>query len=146
MNFKTFFYKNILMGFFIAVTCICAAMAILGLIFEPDARFGYQGLLFPLFYGAATMLPSLVTYSKHELSVREALVRKLIEFLLIELIILMILYSGGALTSISLVISVAMSVFLIYTTVNLVLWISDRKTAKTFNEALLKMQHHRQED
>ena len=140
MDFKTFLYNKILMGFFVAVTCICAGMAILGLLFEPDTRFGYGGLLSPLIYGALTMLPALATYSKRELSIRGALVRKLLELAMIELIVLLTLYSFGSLTSILMATSVALSVLVIYITVNLVLWVSDRKTAKAFNEALLKMQ------
>lgn len=140
MDFKTFFYKKILIGFFVATTCIGAAMAILGLLYEPDVRFGYQGLFSPLIYGTLTMLPSLLTYSKNELSVRGALVRKILELVLIELIVLVIVYLGGSLTSISLLTSLALSVFLIYMTVNLVLWVNDRKTAKAFNKALLEMQ------
>lgn len=146
MDFKTYFYKKVLMGFFIATTCISAVMAILGLLYEPDVRFGYQGLFSPMIYGALTMLPSLVMYSKRELSVQGALIRKLLELVLIEIIVLVIVYIGGSRTNISLAISLALSVFLVYMTVNLVLWISDKKTAKVFNEALSKMQHaHNQE-
>lgn len=146
MDFKTFLYKKVLMGFFVATTCIGAAMAALGLLFEPDVRFGYQGLLSPLIYGALTMLPSLVTYSRRELTVRGAIVRKTFELILIELIVLLIVNSGGSLTNVSLAISLALSVLLIYLTVNLVLWVNDRKTAKAFNTALLEMQQgHEQE-
>lgn len=146
MDFKTFFYKNILMGFFVATTCICAAMAIIGMLFEPDMRFGYQGLFFPLVFGAVTMLPSVVNYSKHELSIREAFVRKLFQFVLIELIILLMVYSSGTLNSVSLAISLALSVLLIFGAVHLVLWINDRKTAEAFNAALKDMQQQKHED
>lgn len=140
MDFKTFFIKNIVMGFFVAVTCICVGIAVLGMVFDPDLRFGYQGLFSPLIYGAVTILPGLLNYSRHEMSVREAIVRKLLQFVLIELIVFLIVYTGGGLNSVSLVISLALSVFLIYMTVNFVLWVSDKKTAKAFNEALLEMQ------
>lgn len=146
MDFKTFFNKKILIGFFVATTCIGVAMAILGMVFEPDKRFGYQGLFSPMIYGVLTMLPSLVTYSKRELSVRGAFVRKLFELVMIELIVLAIVYFGGSLTSMSLAISLALSVLLIYMTVNLVLWINDRKTAKAFNEALFEMQQNNEQE
>lgn len=140
MDFKTFLYKKTLMGFFVATTCIGAGMAMLGLIFEPDIRFGYQGLLLPLLFGALTMLPSLVTYSKQELTFRGALVRKLLEFILIEAIVLLMVYRSGSLTGGPLTLSLTATVFVIFITVNLVLWVSDRKTAKTFNQALWKLQ------
>ena len=140
MGFKSFFYKNIVMGFFVAVTCICAAMAILGMFFEPDTRFGYQGFLSPLIFGAATTLPTLINYSKYELSVRQAFIRKLIQMVLIEIIVLLVVYSSGTLTRVSLAIYLALSTLIIFAVVHLVLWVNEKKTAKAFNKALLEMQ------
>ena len=42
MDFKTFFVKKIVLGFFISFTCISIAMLVVGLIYEPDATFGYD--------------------------------------------------------------------------------------------------------
>ena len=140
MGFRTYLYKNVLMGFFVAVPCICAVMAVLGMVFEPEARFGYKGLLSPLIWGAATMLPTLVGYSKRELSVREAIIRKLIQLVLVEIIVLSAVYSGGGLTSFPLAVSLAFSVFLVGVAVYFVLWVNDRKTAAAFNKALAEMQ------
>ncbi len=140
MDFKTFAIKNILMPFFISVSCICVAMAVLGMLYQPDMRFGYQILISPLVFGAATTLTSLVNYSKNELTVREAFLRKLLQFVLIELVVLLTVYSSGTLTGVSELVSLALSVFLVFATVHLVQWIDDQKTAKSFNEALKKMQ------
>ena len=140
MDFKTFFVKQVMISFFIGVTCICAGMAILGMLFEPDTRFGYQGFLSPLIFGVATMLPSIVSYSKHELSIREMLIRKIIQLVLIELIVLLIVYSSGGLTSVALAVSIAFTVLLVGAAVHLVLWVNDKKTAKNFNKALVRMQ------
>lgn len=140
MDFKTFFVKKVMMSFFVGVTCICAGMAILGMLFEPDTRFGYQGFFSPLIFGAAAILPALISYSKRELSVREVLVRKIIQLIFAEIIILLIIHAGGGLTSISLTIAIALMVLLVGVTVHLVLWINDKKTANAFNEALVKMQ------
>jgi len=128
------------MGFFVAVPCICAVMAVLGMVFEPEARFGYKGLLSPLIWGAATMLPTLVGYSKREFSVREAVVRKLIQLVLVEIIVLFAVYTNGGLTSISLAVSLALSVLFVWMAVHFVLWVYDRKTAAAFNKALAEMQ------
>jgi len=144
VDFKTYFYKNVLMGFFVTVPCICAVMAFLGMVFEPETRFGYKGLLSPLIWGAATMLPALVGYSKREFSVREAVVRKLIQLVLVEIIVLSGVYSGGGLTSIPLAVSLALSVFLVGMAVHFVLWVNDRRTAAAFNKALAEMQEGHQ--
>lgn len=64
MDFKTFFEKKIMMSFFVSVTCICAAMALVGMTFETDTRFGYEAFLSPLIFGLLASIPTLVTYSK----------------------------------------------------------------------------------
>ncbi len=140
MDFKTFFVKKIMMSFFISVTCICAAMTLIGMVFETDARFGYEAFLSPLIFGAVATFPSLVQYSKKELSLRQTAVRNVIHFILLEAVILSILYFGGMLTNISMAVSLGISIFAIDLTVNLVLWINDKRTAKEFNDALKKLQ------
>ena len=140
MDLKTFLIKKVMLGFFVTVTCICVGMAILGMYFEPDKRFGYEGFLFPLFFGFASILPALISYSKREMSVREVMVRRLIQLILCEIIILLIVYLNGGLPNIAVAVSLALTIFIICIAVQLVLWLNDRKTAKTFNEALRKMQ------
>ncbi len=141
MDLKTFFVKKIMMSFFIAVTCICAAMALIGVIFEPDIRFGYEAFLSPLIFSAVATFPSLVQYSKKELSLRQTAVRNVIHFILLEAVVLSVLYFGGILTDMSITLSLGVSIFVIDLIVNLVLWLNDKKTAKEFNNALKKLQN-----
>jgi len=141
MDFKTFFVKKVMMSFFVTVTCICAAMALIGMIFEPNTSFGYEAFLSPLIFGIVASLPSLVHYSKDELSVKQTVLRNVLHFILLEAIILSVLYFAGILTSMSMVISLAVSIFVIDLTVNLVLWMNDKKTAREFNEALKRLQN-----
>lgn len=141
MDFKTFFVKKVMMSFFVSVTCICAAMASIGMVFEPDTRFGYEAFLSPLIFGALASLPMLVQYSKEELSFKQTAIRNVIHFLLLEAVILSILYFFGLLTSMSMAISLGISIFVIDLTVNLVLWINAKRTAKEFNDALKRLQN-----
>lgn len=141
MDFKTFFIKKIMMSFFVSVTCICAAMALIGMLFEPNTRFGYEAYFSPLIFGVLSSLPILVKYSKKELSVKQAAIRNVIHFLLIEAIILSVLFFRGMITSISMAASLGTSIFVIYLTVTLVLWINDKRTAKEFNGALKRLQN-----
>lgn len=140
MDFRTFFVKKVMMSFFISVTCICTAMALVGMVFEPDARFGYEAFLSPLIFGAVASIPSLVQYSKKDLSLRQTAIRNVLHFLLLEAVILSILYFLGLLTSVSMAVSLGISIFVIDLTVNLVMWINDKRTAKEFNYALKKLQ------
>ncbi len=136
MDFKTFFVKKIMISFYITVTFIVLAMAILGLVFEPDTRMGYEAFFSPLIFGAIATFPNLLTYSKEELSVRQALVRKIIHFFLLEILILTSLYFSNMLTSVSITVSLALTILIIYTAVSTIMWINDKKTALEFNHAL----------
>lgn len=140
MNFKTFFVKTVMMSFFVSVVFITAAMALIGMIFEPDTIFGYEAFLSPILFGAVASLPLLVKYSKKELSVKQSVIRSVIHFLLLEVIVLSILFFTGLLTDVSMAISLAVSILVIDLVVNLVLWINDKKTAEEFNKALKNYQ------
>ena len=141
MDFKTFFVKKVMIIFFVSTTCICAAMALVGVTFESDTRFGYESFWSPLIFGAIASFPSLVTYSKKELSFKQTVIRNIIHLILLEAAILSVLYFGGMLTSVSLAISLGVSILLIDITVDLVLWLNDKRTAKEFNNALKKLQN-----
>ncbi len=140
MDFKTFFIKKIMLSFFVSVTCICGAMALIGMSYEPDILFGYEAFWSPLIFGLLAALPLLVKYSKNELTMQQTLLRNLLHFFLLEISILAVLYFYGIITSIAIAISVAASILLIDLTVNLVLWINDKRTAREFNQALKTLQ------
>jgi hypothetical protein len=131
-----------MMSFFVSVTCICAAMALVGMIFETDTRFGYEAFLSPLIFGAIASFPLLVKYSKKELSLKQTAIRNISHFILLEVTILITLYLMGALKSASMTVSLATSILMIYITVNLVLWINDKRTAREFNNALKILQNN----
>ena len=136
MDFKTFFVKKVMLSFFISVTFITLAVAVTGLIFEPDVQFGYEAFFSPLIFGAIATFPKLITYSKEELSVRQTLARNLIHFILLEILILGSLYFADVLSSVSMTVSLAVTILIIYITVSILIWIHDKKTALEFNNAL----------
>ena len=57
-------------------------VGITGSITQPDSRFGYSVFIIPLLYALAGILPQLVMYSQQELSIKEILLRKIIQLLL----------------------------------------------------------------
>lgn len=110
------------------------------MLFAPDARFGYEAFFSPLPFGALTAIPSLVGYSKKELSIRRALHRKIWHVLLLETIFMSVLWTNGLLTDIPMTVSLGLTILVIDVTVNLVLWMNDKKTADRLTLALKKMQ------
>ena len=140
MSFRTYLVKKVMMSFFVSVACICAAMALIGLSYESEARFGYEAFLSPLLFGAAASLPLLVKYSRKELSLKQAIIRNIIHFILLEVLLLSLLFAAGLITDVSMTVSLGFTIFVIDITVYLVLWISDTRTARAFNKALQEMQ------
>ena len=59
---KKEFMGQVFISFFVVVTCINLGMAFMGMIYAPDTRFGYEALLFPVFYGFLGILPSAVLW------------------------------------------------------------------------------------
>lgn len=147
MRFKDFILQSVLPSFFAAVTCITFVMAVIGSIFEPDAQVGYFGLFWPLMYGLLAAVIQLVNYSRRELTARQALVRKVLHFILLESAIMGVLYWGGAFTSMAVTISLALSIMVVYAAVSALLWRNDKRTADRVNQALGALQQrHRIND
>ena len=96
----------------------------------------------PLIFAGACIVPTLVTYSKRELSVKELIPRMVIEFILIEAVVLGIaVMSPGIDTARPVVVVVlSISVFLVYLLVCLIEWLKEMVEAKRMNKDLLKIQ------
>lgn len=134
--------KDILNSFFITVTLINVAMLILGKLLEPNQVFGYEAFMYPLIYGFIGTIPSIVIRDKKELSVKQELIRKVMNMLLIIVLMLAFMFGGREITSelIAAAVGVAISIVIIFVLVNLIIWWLDLKTAKDMTEELLKYQ------
>ncbi|WP_027218557.1 DUF3021 family protein [Butyrivibrio fibrisolvens] len=134
--------RDILNSFFITVTLINLAMLILGKLLEPEQVFGYEAFMYPLIYGLIGTIPSIVIRDKKELSVKQELIRKMMNMLLIIVLMLAFMFGGREITSelIAAAEGVAISIVIIFVMVNLIIWWFDLKTAKDMTEDLLKYQ------
>src|SRR5690554_6121459 len=144
MDFRTFFVRKVVLSFCVSVTGIILGMAVLGLLFQPQARFGYEAFFSPLIFAFIGSLSLIVKYSSHELTLREALARNVLHFILLEATILSFLYVSGLLESVSMTVSLALMILLINLFVHLVLWIHDQKIASEINAALKILQENHQ--
>jgi hypothetical protein len=145
MSFKDFMMKQIIPGFFVTVTCITFAMAVLGTVYGPDVRLSYGILFSPFIYGLAATATQLVNYSAKELTVKQALARKGFHALALEIVIMHIAYGAGALTGTGVTAALALAILLIYGAVTLIMWISDRRSSEAVNRALSELQKERPE-
>lgn len=139
MENKNYFVDSIL-SFMISTSCIGFAMGILGVIFLPEQRFGYEAYFAPPVFGLLSSLLGLVVSSKKPLSSGQIIFRKGLHLLLIELAIFGINYSNAGFLGFPITLSIALSVLIIYLAVSLLLWLNDVKSARAFNRELKKFQ------
>ena len=141
MSIKQFLIRK-LMLFFTLSTLIAVAMFFLGSALDPDTRFGYEGLLMPLFFAGCCVLPSLVTYSRRELTRREWILREALQFLLTEGVILALAFALPGIDSSrpAVVLGIAGSVLVIYLLVFLFSWLVNSAQAKQVNQELQAFQ------
>lgn len=136
------FFSTLLNSYFTLVTLISICMLTLGMYFYPNKTCGYDAFAFPLIYAACGILPEIVMYSKRELSVVEFLIRKVIELVLIEGIILFVTFYGGEKLSEEkyVVIATGIAILVIFVISHIVDWIQKCLSAKEMTDDLRKLQ------
>lgn len=141
MDFKQFIIDKLIL-FFMLTTFITIAIFVLGSVFDADASFGYDAFLSPLIYAGACILPSFVTYSSRELNVKEMALRMLLEFLMIEAVVLEIAFAAPTIDTgnMYVVLALAGTVLVIYLVACLFSWLKELSEAKKMTEALGKFQ------
>lgn len=95
MTFKEFIINRIQVFFFL-VTMILLAQVVLGNIIEPDRTLYYKDFVGTFVMAGLCMLPTVVTYSKKELNLKQMIVRHIIQLVLIEGIMLTLAIIGIA--------------------------------------------------
>lgn len=142
MSFKEH-VKSVMSYFFVIVTLINVATFILGELFHPDERFGYEAFLSPLIYAAVAVIPMLCMYSKKEFTIKQQMIRELLLLAAIEIILIFFSLGADSLDPGNLVLTVsfALSVLIIFILVGVIGWLLDWKTAKKLNADLKLFQN-----
>ena len=136
------YLKRTALAFFIISSLIAIAIGILGLIFEPARRFGYESFFSPLIIGLAATAPSIILYSSKELTFRQMAMRKILHFLVLEATLIGFGFSFRFLEA-QMVLSFALSVLIIWGFVNLIIWRIDHQKAGQMTKNLKTYQHNR---
>ena len=139
MDLKRFLINRLIL-FFILSTLIAVAVSLIGSVFDADASLSYGSLLMPMEYAALCMLPTLVIYSRSELTPKAMLLRKALMLVLLEGVILFIAFTSPGIDtgSAGVVLALAVSVLVIFVLANFLLWLKDSAEAKTMNRDLEK--------
>lgn len=131
---------ELLMAFFVCTSCICILEGILGMFLMPEVKFGYEAFFSPPVFGFFSILFSVVTKSRHELSIKEILLRRLLHLLLIEGLVFGLNYLSGVVYDPFESVMLALSIAVVFVTVYVVMYMNDSRSAARFNEELRRYQ------
>ena len=131
MEFKRFLVNKLIL-FFMLSMMITVAVSLIGSEFDGDASLSYGALMTPVKYAALCLLPTFVTWSRHELSLREILLRKALVLVLLEAVILLIAFTSPVIDTENgwVVLTLVGSVLVIFLLVNLFTWVRESAEAK----------------
>ncbi len=138
-NFKTFL-KRCLLEYFIITTCITVATGVLGLALDPTAKFGYESYFSPLLFGLISLIPSFLTYSQKELSFRQAILRKVLHVIVLEVVLIVVGFQVEILQVPTDALFFALAVCIVFIAVNFISWKLDQKNADEINKKLKSLQ------
>ncbi|MCM1387420.1 MAG: hypothetical protein NC231_08840 [Bacillus sp. (in: Bacteria)] len=145
MSMKEMLYRS-LMIYFVLVTCITAAITILGSALDPDASFGYSAFVSPFIFAALGVIPNLLMYSSKELSDKQIILRRIIQFVVIEAEVLGVCIISPIIhtENVEVVIGVMISVLVIFIFVHLIIIMNNYFAAKQLTKELMQFQKNMQ--
>ena len=131
--------------YFILVTMITILLMVVGLIFDSGRTFSYEAFFSPLFYALIGVIPVFFFQSDKELSMKQLIIRSIIQILLIEAAILLIVFKVPSIPSdrIEVVISIAVGVLVVYILSLVVEYIFELTQAREMNAYLEEYQKNR---
>ena len=126
------FIKSTLASYFIIVTLVNVATLVLGSILRPEQRFGYEAFLAPLLYGALGLIPVFIMYSPKELTIKQIVIRKIVQLIALEFILVLAGFGRENLKAenLALIASFALSVLIIYVLVHVISWVLNLEMAR----------------
>ena len=126
------FVKSTFASYFIIVTLVNVATLVLGSIFRPEQRFGYEAFLAPLLYGALGLIPVFIMYSPRELTIKQIVTRKIFQLMALEFILILTGFGRENLKAenLPLIANFALSVFIVYVLVHVISWVLNLEMAR----------------
>ena len=134
--------KDNLINFFIIVTMVNIVIFICGSLFAPDQNITYAAFTVPIIDGILGSIPGLIMYSKRELTVKQMIIREVIQFFMVEIIILLFSFgfSGFRIENLKMMSVVALSVAAVYISVWVIRFFLDSRKAKKMTDDLKMFQ------
>ncbi len=134
--------RTIAGSYFISVTLINLAIYVTGMLFRPEQTFGYEAFLSPLLFGLLTVIPTVILYSKKELTIRQLLIRKSVQLIMDIVIVIAVIFGSSEMNheTVAAAIGVAVSIVVVFAAVHGIEWLLAQKTARQLTKQLAEFQ------
>lgn len=131
--------KKYMIDFLMIQAGITLAIGIISCINPPPAGINRYMFFMPFVYAFFCLLPSFVTCSREELSIKQMVVRKVIQFILIESLVVLVSYFMGPLHDIFMGIAIIIAVAVIYAVVNGLDYLISKADAESMTKKLQRI-------
>lgn len=133
--------------YFILVTLITILLMVVGLLFDSERHFGYEAYFSPLFYALIGVIPVFFFHSEKELSMKQHIIRNVIQLMIIEAVMLLIVFKAPNIPSdrVEVVVSIAVGILVVYLLSMVVEYIIELTQANEMNANLEKYQKRLQD-
>lgn len=139
-------FKVAMMSFFVCTACITVLEGVMGVMFFPDAQFGYEAFFSPPLFALISVALSVVNWSEEKMTVRGVIVCRAIHLLLIEAVVFGINAAAGNVISAAVAVTLALGIAAVFVLVYAVIELNDRRSAAQFNERLRAYQQAAQKE
>jgi len=133
------FIKELIRNYFIIFAIIVIMITLLRQIFSPGAYFELTDIFIYMICALVADLPSMIFYSKKEISEKEMRLRRIIHFVILEAVLLTLANVMGWVTGGLNTFLFALQIGVIYMLVRSFSWLDDRRAARKINEKLKEM-------
>lgn len=133
-------FKTMLSDFLTINAETTLSVGIIGSIFAKDVQINYFYFFLPFVLSVIYMLPCIPTYLKEDMSVKQVMLQRVVEFVIIEATTLAATYFilGHVMTAVGYV-AVGVSVLIFDLLTYLIKWYFEKATAEKINKAIREM-------
>ena len=143
MTVKEFIISRIKLFFFLTVM-ILVAQSVIGTIASPGEtlHIRYIQLLDPIELAALCTLPTVATFSRKKLTLKQMFFRHAIQFILIEGVMMYVVFTSTVIDSSrpGVVLLIAGATFVIYVLAVLIMWLDQLSASRKMTEQLHRLQ------
>lgn len=84
--------KRMISDYILIQTETTLAIGVIGCIFAGDQKITYQYFFLPAIIGVICMLPCIITYFKEDMTIKQIMIQRIVEWIVLEIAIIGIVY------------------------------------------------------